>query len=191
LTEFTCCDRELRDIMGYRFFNPSQMSLAKAAFDHAEQLVANYYRFGRRAFQAYRYDIRTLAELETHEIQDGAFAHLCRYRYEKKGLPDASRSFQFYRVCLQDNRILDAVERANSFIKFAPLMLYIAAHELVHVIRFDEGLFDFEAPQEEKIREEEIVHAITRQIMQPVVHHDLGLVLDCFSSQYQIGDLYN
>ncbi len=174
-----------------RYFNPSQMSLAKAAFDYAERLVANYYRFRREAFRAYRYDIRTLAELETHEIQEGAFAHLCRYRYEKKGSPDDAISFHFYRVCLQDNRILDAVERANSFIKFAPLMLYIAAHELVHVIRFDGGLFDFEAPQEEKNREEEIVHTITRQLMQPVMYHDLNLVLDCFSNQYTIGDLYH
>jgi len=174
-----------------RYFNPSQMSLAKTAFSHAETLVGSYYRFGQEAFKAYRYDIRTLVELETHEIQDGAFAHLCRYKYEKQGFSGESKSIHFYRVCLQDNRILDAVERANSFIKFAPLMLYIAAHELVHVIRFDGGLFDFEAPQEEKNREEEIVHAITRQIMQPVVHHDLNLVLDCFSNQYKIGDLYH
>jgi hypothetical protein len=81
--------------MGERYFNPSQMSLAKAAFDHAEKLVSNYYRFGLEAFRAYRYDIRTLAELETHEIQEGAFAHLCRYRYEKKGFPSDSRVFHF------------------------------------------------------------------------------------------------
>jgi len=182
---------ELGDIMGGRYFDPLQMSLAKAAFVHAEKLVAGYYRFGRDAFRSYRYDIRTLAELESHEIREGAFAHLCRYRYEKKGAPETVRSFHFYHVCLQDNRILDAVERANSFIKFAPLMLYIAAHELVHVIRFDRGLFDFDAPQEEKNREESVVHTITRQIMQPVVHHDLSLVLDCFSNQYKIGDLYH
>jgi len=177
--------------MGGRYFNPSQMSLAQTAFCHAEKLVAKYYRFGQEAFRAYRYDIRTLVQLESHEIQEGAFAQLCRYRYEKHDYQGASKSFFFYRVCLQDNRILDAVERANSFIKFTPLMLYIAAHELVHVIRFDGGLFDFEAPQEEKSREEEIVHAITRQIMQPVMHHDLNLVLDCFSNQYKIGDLYH
>ncbi len=177
--------------MGGRYFNPSQMSLAQAAFCHAEQLVERYYRFGEGALRACRYDIRTLIQLESHEIQEEAFAHLCRYRYEKHNAQGDSKSFFFYRVCLQDNRILDAVERANSFIKFSPLMLYIAAHELVHVIRFDAGLFDFEAPQEEKSREEEIVHAITRQIMQPVMHHGLNLVLDCFSDQYKIGDLYH
>jgi hypothetical protein len=27
--------------------------------------------------------------------------------------------------------------------------------------------------------------------MQPVMHHDLNLVLDCFSNQYKIGDIFH
>ena len=69
-------------------------------------------------------------------------------------------------ICLQDDRILDAVERAHSFIRLSPLMLYIAAHELVHVIRFERGEGNFDAPDDEKSNEEEKVHRITRSLAQ-------------------------
>jgi hypothetical protein len=69
--------------------------------------------------------------------------------------------------------------------------LYIATHELVHVIRFDSGEIAFDAPLEDKKREEDRVHEITQQVLQQVTNPDLTLVLDCFSSRYKIGDLYN
>jgi hypothetical protein len=94
----------------------------------------------------------------------------------------------FYRICLQDNRILDAVERAGSFIRLTPLMLYIAAHELVHVIRFDRDHIDFNASREEKQQEEEKVDGITRDMLRSVANPDLNLVLECFSNRYKIGD---
>ncbi len=95
----------------------------------------------------------------------------------------------FYRICLQDDRILDAVERAHSFIRLSPLLLYIAAHELVHVIRFERGEGNFDAPEDEKSDEEEKVHRITRNLLKPATDPDLNLVLDCFSNRYRIGDL--
>jgi hypothetical protein len=95
----------------------------------------------------------------------------------------------FYRICLQDDRILDAVERAHSFIRLSPLLLYIAAHELVHVIRFDRGEGNFDALEEEKSDEEEKVHRITRNLLKPTIDSELNLVLDCFSNIYRIGDL--
>jgi hypothetical protein len=76
------------------------------------------------------------------------------------------------------------VERANSFIKLSPLMLYIAVHELIHVLRFNAGEIDFNADSEEKEKEEAIVDTLTRATLQPVKGHDLEIVLDCFSSQF-------
>jgi hypothetical protein len=105
--------------------------------------------------------------------------------------PEGEEGFDFYRVCLQDNIILDAVERANTFIKFSPLMLYIAVHELIHVLRFSNGAIDFNAPQEEKEQEEKIVHNLTRSALQPVKEKDMKIVLDCFSNEFSISDLYN
>ncbi len=49
-----------------------------------------------------------------------------------------------------------------------PMLLYIVTHELVHVIRFSQFLALFEAPEEEKAREEILVHRLTQKILQPL-----------------------
>lgn len=176
-----------------RYFNAEQLPAAARAFSQAENLVARYFRFSEDEFRKNRYDFKTLAYLEEHEVKNGAFAHLCKYSYKKNVCcaPEEKEGFDFYRVCLQDNIILDAVGRANTFIKFSPLMLYIAVHELIHVWRFGSGVIDFNAPQEEKEQEEKIVHRLTRAALQTVKQNDLEMVLDCFSSEYNIGDIYN
>ena len=175
------------------YFNAAQLPMAGKAFNDAEKLVSRHFRTSEDELRKNKYDVKTLAFLEEHEVKDGAFAHLCKYSYEKPdGLAGSGKDgFDFYRICLQDNIILDAVERANSFIKFSPLMLYIAVHELIHVLRFGNGEIDFDATREEKEKEEDIVHNLTRNALQPVKEHDLEIVLDCFSSHFKIGDLFN
>jgi hypothetical protein len=172
-------------------FNPLQRSLANNMFQHAENLAGQYFRLSRDDMKNYRYDVKTLAYLEEHEVKNGAFAHLCKYHYKKEESTNQSGDFHFYRICLQDNRILDAVERGHSFIRLNPLLLYIAAHELVHIIRFEAREIDFDASREEKEREEDKVHTITRDMLQSSISPDLKLILDCFSNRYKIGDLFN
>jgi hypothetical protein len=176
-----------------RYFNNTQIPAAARAFNDAEKLVSRHFRLSEDDLRKNKYDVKTLAFLKEHEVKSDAFAHLCKYSYEKDSDlgPEGKKGFDFYRVCLQDNIILDAVERANTFIKFSPLMLYIAVHELIHVLRFGNGAIDFNAPQEEKEREEQIVHNLTRSALKPVKQNDLEIVLDCFSSEYQISDLCN
>ncbi|MEI6608536.1 MAG: hypothetical protein WCO53_02190 [Deltaproteobacteria bacterium] len=175
------------------YFNPAQLPLTNKAFSDAEKVVSRHFRMSEDQLRKNKYDVKTLAFLDEHEVKDGAFAHLCKYSFEK---PDSTaqkdnEGFDFYRVCLQDNIILDAVDRANSFIKLGPLMLYIAAHELIHVLRFGNGNIDFDASIEEKEREEKVVHDLTRNALQSAVNHDLTIVLDCFSSRYKICDVFN
>lgn len=171
-----------------RCFNTAQISLAGRTFSQAEKMAGSYFRIGPTEWKERRYDVKTLAFLEKHEVREGAFAQLCKYQsLEKPGGPEGG--LHFYRICLQDNRILDAVERAHSFIRLSPLLLYIAAHELVHVIRFDRGEGNFDASDAEKSDEEEKVHRITRNLLKPATDSDLNLVLDCFSNIYRIGDL--
>jgi hypothetical protein len=171
-----------------RYFNGTQISLAGKTFSQAEMMAGQYFRLSPSEWKGHRYDVKTLAFLEKHEVREGAFAHLCRYQFRKEH-EGAEEDFFFYRICLQDDRILDAVERAHSFIRLSPLLLYIAAHELVHVIRFEQGEGNFDAPEEEKLDEEQTVHRITRNLLKPGTDPDLNLVLDCFSNRYQIGDL--
>jgi hypothetical protein len=173
------------------YFNPIQMDMANKAFQDAEKITARYFRLSPEKMKRHRYDVKTLAYLEEHEVRDEAFAHLCKYHYTKEESGSDLGAFQFYRICLQDNRILEAVERGHSFVKLIPLMLYIATHELVHIVRFDSGDAVFDAPDEEKQREEEWVHAITGEILRAGIDHELKIVLECFSNRYKIDHYSN
>ena len=173
------------------YFNSLQMSMTGQTFQRAEKLAGHYFRLSSDKIRSHRYDVKTLAYLEGHEVKNGAFAHLCKYHYKKEEKATHPEGFHFYRICLQDNQILDAVERGHSFIKLTPLMLYIAAHEIVHIIRFDNGEIGFDASIKEKETEEEKVHAITRDMLQSHMDSDLKIVIDCFSNRYKIGDFCN
>ena len=171
-----------------RYFNKEQISLSGNTFAKAEKMAGRYFRMTPGEWEKRRYDVKTLAFLEKDEVREGAFAHLCKYELQKEKDSKDER-LHFYRICLQDNRILDAVDRAHSFIRLSPLLLYIAAHELVHIIRFERGEGNFDATAQERSDEEEKVHRITRNLLKPVTDPDLNLVLDCFSNRYRIGDL--
>ncbi|MGP8154532.1 MAG: hypothetical protein ACLQBQ_10425 [Smithella sp.] len=168
------------------YFNATQVPMAKRAFNDAENLVSHHFRLREGQFKENKYDVKTLAYLDEQEINEGAFAHLCKYFYEKPGkfAGNSKDNFYFYRICLQDNIILDAVQRAVPFIKLSPLMLYIAVHELIHVLRFNRGEIDFNADTEEKEKEEVIVDNLTTAALQTVKGHDLEIILDCFSSHF-------
>ena len=173
------------------YFSPPEISLIGKMFSHAGDLAEGYFRLGRNGLKDHKYEVKTLAHLDDHEVDNKAFAHLCRYQYQKENDAEHTDNFYFFKICLQDDRILDAVKRSGPFVKLAPLMLYIAAHEIVHVVRFDSREVSFDAPLEEKIVEEEKVHSITRNMLQPVAETGLDLVIDCFSSRYRIGDICN
>ena len=173
------------------YFSPLQLSKIKGVFGQAERLAGRYFDLTEAQMRTQRYDLRTLAHLEAHEVDEKAFAHLCKYAIRKEEPAEQARSYDLYRVCLQDNRILNAVERAHSFIRLESLMLYIAVHELVHVIRFASGQADFNAPHGERLQEEEKVNKITRSALHPVADKDMGLVLDCFSNKYDLLESYS
>lgn len=172
-------------------FNAAERFSVTKTFTYAERLTGKFFGIEPKECLVGRYDVKTLAQLENHEVHETAFAHLCKYSAPQKHDGDPLRGFHFYRVCLQDNRILNAIERGSSFIKLVPLMLYIATHELVHILRFEKGESDFDLPVEERKKEERTVDAITRSILGPRAGRELNLVLDCFGSSYRIGDVSN
>ena len=49
-------------------FNPAQRSLANNVFQRAENIAGQYYRLDREEMKKYRYDVKTLADLEKHEV---------------------------------------------------------------------------------------------------------------------------
>ncbi len=172
-------------------FSASERSCVTETFSRAERLTGKFFDIAPEEWLYRRYAVRTLVELENHEVHETAFAHLCKYSAPQEHVRGPLRGFHFYRVCLQDNRILDAIERGSSFIKLVPLMLYIATHELVHILRFERGESDFDMPFEERKKEEGRVDAITRSILRPKAGRELNLILDCFGDDYRIGDISN
>lgn len=172
-------------------FSSAEIACINRTFAHAERLAERHFRLEPEDWMTHRYDVKTLQYLEHHEVNDRAFAHLCKYDCRKDKESNSPEDVHFYRICLQDDRIIHAVERGSSFIKLMPLMLYIATHELIHVIRFNNDESDFDAPMNEKIEEEERVHSITRNILRPVADRNLNLVVDCFRDRYHIGDIFN
>jgi|LSQX01.2.fsa_nt_gb hypothetical protein len=171
-----------------RYFNANEIAQAGRSFCLAEKMVSRHYRLSLARMRSWRYDVRTLVNLENHEINDGVFAHLCKYGYHKDG---NENGFDFYRICLHDHRILDAVERAGSFVRLSPLLLYIAAHELVHVVRFTKGQADFDMEGKRRELEEQTVNNITQDILKPMDYPHLDLVLDCFSKRYNLEVLFH
>jgi len=168
------------------YFSPPQISLVNRSFGTAEELVSKYFCLSEADLRAGRYDFKTLAELKEHEVNRDAFAHLCRYYCRRGAEGENAPGFYLYRVCLQDDRILDAVNRGVNFIKLFPLLLYIATHELVHIVRFSRGDSDFDAHQGEKQEEERRVHNITCNVLKLNKNTELGLVLDCFNHRYHM-----
>jgi len=172
-------------------FNAAERSRVTETFSYAERLTGRHFGIVPGQWLDNRYDVKTLAQLENHEVHESVFAQLCRYSSKEEGHREPLKGFHFYRICLQDNRILDAIHRGSSFIKLVPLMLYIATHELVHILRFERGESDFDMPAGERTKEERRVDAITRSILSPMAGHELNLVLDCFGNGYRIGDPSN
>jgi hypothetical protein len=172
-------------------FGTKEITCTRNAFQDAEKLTGRYFGLVSDAWKIHRYDVRTLAELREHEVNESAFAHLCKYHYRVRDPRIYWNGVDFYRICIQDNRILDALKRGSSFIRLVPLMLYIATHELIHVLRFERGESSFEMPVEERKREEERVHHIARQVLKPAASSELDLVLECFDDDRLIGKFSN
>jgi hypothetical protein len=172
-------------------FNPAEKSCVKRKFLQAQELTSSHFRLDSKEGENTRYEVKTLAQLESHEVNDRVFAHLCKYSFQKQKAPAPLEEGHFYRICLQDNRILDAVSRGGPFIRLEPLLLYIATHELVHILRFDRGESDFDLPEEEREKEEKRVHRITTSILEPFSKSGMNLVLDCFGEEYRIDALYH
>lgn len=170
------------------YFSPEQIELARRSFAEAEVMTRHFFGVSHEEGKLHRYDVKTRAFLEKHEIRDNTFAHLFKYEFNRQDRQDAKRGnpISFYRICLQDDVILDAVQRANSFVRLSPLLLYVATHELVHVIRFERGDGNFYATGDEKSAEEEKVNRITRNMLKPLADTGMNLVLECFSDQYRV-----
>ncbi len=135
----------------------------------SEELVNNFYKLSPGQWLKNRYDVKTSKNLEPHEVVDGPFAQVMKYEGRKKEVPLGSSSFSFYTICLQDKRILLALEE-NLELSLEPFLIYILTHELVHIVRFLKFEQRYEKPSrlDHTLEEERMVHNITYKILAPV-----------------------
>ncbi len=162
-----------------RRFSPSQIDIVQDAVAVAEELVSNYYKMSASEWRRLNYDVTTFARLDGREIIDGPFAQIVRYEARPQNADLGSSAYDFYKICLQDHAILDALHNAPE-LKLFPFSLYIISHELVHVVRFCKFLQNFEATEDEKLIEETRVHRETHDILMPVRTDGIDSVLNYY-----------
>ena len=135
---------KMRNYEKLKKFNKKQLQTVNRAAEMAEELVSDYHKISASQWLRRRYDIKTLADLTSDEIVCGPFAQIIRYIAQPKGSSLGSSTYDFYKICLQDNSILSVISNSPK-IKLFPFSLYIITHELIHIIRFSEFLQNFNA----------------------------------------------
>ena len=160
-------------------FTPKQLDIINHSVQLAEELVSNSYKLSSSQWFRNKYDIMTLVDLSPDEIIHGPFAQILHYKARPKNSTLESKSYDFYKICLQDHSILSVVDRFPD-IQLLPFSLYIIIHELVHVIRFIKFLQNFHVSSGEKADEEQRVHRKTREILNNMNIMGLKYVLDFY-----------
>jgi hypothetical protein len=144
-------------------FNSVQLNIVGKARRRAADLVSDYYRVSPREWKQMRYEVKTLRALDSSEVTDTALAHTVCYGFRREAGPLVLEEGDFYRICLQDHRILDAARETE--MRLGPLLTYVITHELVHVVRFGQQLQRVDLPQELRPYEEQKVEKTTRAIL--------------------------
>ncbi len=145
-------------------FSEEQLDIINNSVEMAEDLVCDYYKMSENQWLRSRYDVKTLADLDEKEIVHGHFAQVIRYAGQKKDTALGSGSYDFYKICLQDHSIKEAL-KGEPALKLLPFSLYIVTHELIHIVRFSRFLQMFDATDNEKLVEESRVHEKTHNIL--------------------------
>lgn len=172
-------------------FSSDQIKTINKAVEMAEELVSNFYKMSASEWLRPKYDVKTLADLNPDEILNEPFAQIIRYKGQRKDTSLGSSAYDFYKICLQDHSILLTLDRTSDLQLF-PFTLYIVTHELIHIVRFNKFLQNFDASPNEKMAEEARVHDDTHQILKDVQVQGLSAVLDFYHQWRQpIDRLHN
>jgi len=165
--------------MAYLAFEEKNIESLSEALDIAEDKTGDYYKFSFCQWKRHHYDVKTLMSLAEDEISSYAFALLNKSsrvieRYESK-----TKTRDFYFICLQDHRILNALRR-DSNLTLLSILVYIFTHELVHIVRFCNFFQRFDISGQGKEKEERLVHATTYEILKDSSLPKMGYILESY-----------
>lgn len=144
-------------------FNPEHLKILTEALYISEDLVNEYYLVSEKFWSKNSYDIFTLKHLKINYYPEAPFAHLLIYSNDFKKKSRAGDISTFYKICLNDHRVLRET-RGGEKEFLLPFLTYIFTHELVHIARF--ARYECLPVDEKKDREERIVHELTRNILE-------------------------
>ena len=160
---------------------------ASHALDIAEEQTGNFYKFSLQQWKRHHYDVKTLSSLRKDEIPPNAFATLNKGTRGISRFEPKTKLRDFYFICLQDNRILRAMERDDNML-LLPLLVYIFTHELVHIVRFCNFYQRFEVSARWRQKEEGVVHETTFEILKNLPILQMDYTLDCYQD-HRVCDL--
>jgi hypothetical protein len=143
-------------------FTKSDVATILKASAVAERLTESFFELKPDEWKRNPYSLFTLKEIGHSLHEEGVFANVIRYpvRPGKSEKPAKER----YGIVLQDPNILSALLRRCNLDLWS-LILFVLTHELVHICRFDRFGADFFAGENDRDKEEELVHNITREIL--------------------------
>ena len=159
------------------FFDKKQRFWVGEALERSEELAENFFRVDLKDYNRFPFDLQTLVHLQGPEKTRRALAQVCKYEYRKEELSRRVKRKAFYRICLQDDKILESVsEETTALLK--PLLLYVVAHELIHVIRFSMDPVKFHLSPSERHAEEKNVHRMTYDLLRPIQDSKMEVLLE-------------
>jgi hypothetical protein len=159
------------------FFDKKQYHWVGETLEIAETLSGNYFQVDLKDAERFPYDLQTLANLRHREKTRRALAQVCKYEYQNKKVLVRHGRKEFYRICLQDDKILNAV-RTEGLSLLKPLLLYVVTHELIHVIRFSMDPKRFYFQSKAKRIEERDVHCKTYELLRSFRDPQVDLLLE-------------
>ncbi len=153
-------------------FDDFQCRLVHQATTESSNHLNRFYRYAPREFFHFSYDALTEQDIPADALRDGVFAET--FSYTHGDTPE-----EFYRIHLFDHPILMAVSTRSNAPALYPFLLYILTHELIHISRLSR--LGLENPSdEEREREEETVHRLTRDVLAPESSLPLEQVADLY-----------
>ena len=167
--------------MGLRSFDHDDLILVSDALDIAEDATGDFFKFSMAQWKRHRYDVKTLSSLGKDEIKSNVFASLNKSSRAIGEFDSKTRTRDFYFICLQDHRILNALRRDKE-LALLSLMVYIFTHKLVHIVRFSNFMKIYDACGRGREEEEKIVHAKTYEILNNLPVPKLDYILDAYKS---------
>jgi hypothetical protein len=159
------------------FFDRKQRFWVGDALGTAEELAEKHFQVDLEDSERFPFDVQTLIHLKMEEKTARALAQVCKYEYQKRTRIQDDRRKSFYRICLQDDKILETAKKDGAAL-LRPLLLYVVAHELIHVIRFSLHPEKFHLSPGDKKIEEKSVHRLTDELLRPMGDPKMEILLE-------------